>query len=291
MAVRTFNVPEEVENTTFEDQLNSLEDFWENEAPRVGEPFAKGWKNSRLATEAIEAFEAAKIGENDSSDPYEIWHYQEKESDRRLFMPTRTSNMNDDPYSTVLFTDVRPFLFSLRSTKGQDMFRLVWLSFMGLHIPGLSSSLSSSSIVSDDRWADTAFMQPNFLERLLSNKNIQRSVIADSLAGVTIGREKVYKSSFEAVKAWSLGVLEPLEGLTIDGRYRMWGKGLIAESDGSISNVIGSVTYYNGKKVFANSVSSFASRHILEHVRRESEDSGWDILGLAFEATKPDSRS
>ncbi|THH06938.1 hypothetical protein EW145_g3737 [Phellinidium pouzarii] len=241
---------------------------------KVGEPFAKGWK---LTTETkhgdgdVGASEAVKIGESDSSDSYKTWHCQEKGLDRRLFMPTRASNMDeDDPYSTILFTDVRPFLFSLQSAKGRDRFRLVWLSFMGLHIPGLSSSLSSSSTASDDRWADTAFMQPEFLEKLFPKRNSAHLDVADSLVGVTIGREKIYKPSFEAVKAWSLGVLEPLEGLTIDGRYRMWEKRKIVESDGGVHSAIG---------------------HIFKQVRRESEDLQWDILGLAFEATKPDSRS
>ncbi|KAH8120222.1 DUF1740-domain-containing protein [Phellopilus nigrolimitatus] len=263
----SFNTPDDVKTFAFEKRVDLLEEFWESEIPRVGETSAKATKET---TEEDSLEEAQRIGEYNSGNPYEIWHFRETESDRCLFIPTRTSNMNeDDPYSTILFSDIRPFLINLGTTKGLNMFRLIWLSFMGLHIPGLSSALSSSESLSDDRWADTSLMQPEFLRRLLPTPNARRAITADSFTGVTVGREKVYKTSFDTVRAWTLGTIEPLEGLTVDGEYGMWRRGYVSESNLGDPNAI---------------------NLILEQLHQKNGGLHWEILGLAFEASKSETQ-
>ncbi|KAI5123567.1 hypothetical protein M0805_003385 [Coniferiporia weirii] len=265
----SFNMPENVKHLAFEEQLNHLEEFWECEAARTGESSAEGWNKWNATRETSGSSPAnGTISRCNSLNPYEIWQFHERESDKCLFMPTRASNMDeDDPYSTILFVDVRPFLFRLRSAKGQDMFRLIWLSFLGLHIPGLSSSLSAT--ISDDRWADTTFMRPEFMQELFPMRNARRTVTADSFAGVVVGREKTYKISFDIAKAWSLGVIEPLEGLSADGQYRMWRRGYMQELDCHTIDAIGC---------------------IFKQVRQETEDLDWDVLNLAFKASSSDPR-
>ena len=233
----------------FEKQLDSLEDFWESESPRVGEAGAKGWSAWDKTEEITPGTKPNPVRKCDDSDPFAIWHFSEAESDRRLIFPSRmlsggneaspAGDEEEDPYAAVLFSDVRPFLIHLQTTKGKDVLRLIWLSYLGLHIPGLSSALSSGDCASDDRWADTYFLQPSFLHTLLPQESRNRGLItADSQTGAIIGREKTYAKFFDVVKSWSLGTLEPFEGLTVDGEYRMWSKRSLLGADSEVVDVV-----------------------------------------------------
>ncbi|KAL5535434.1 hypothetical protein ACEPAF_3528 [Sanghuangporus sanghuang] len=254
----SFNIPREIEKSPFEKQLDSLEEFWDSEAPRIGEAGAKDWKVWRTSEDVAPATKPRPIGTGKSSGPFAVWRFREAESDRRLIFPSRVASGNnndipnehdnedededEDPYASVLFSDIRPFLLDLRTTRGKDMLRLIWLSYLGLHIPGLSLALSSNIFASDDRWADTHFLQPSFLRSLLPQPSSNRGVVtADAQTGVVIGREKTYAKSFDVVKSWSLGVLEPFEGLTVDGEYRMWSKGSMDGVDSEIVDVMKSI--------------------------------------------------
>ncbi|KAL5519041.1 hypothetical protein ACEPAH_724 [Sanghuangporus vaninii] len=281
----SFNIPREIEKSPFEKQLDSLEEFWESEVPRIGESGAKGWKEWRTSKVSAPVTKLRSIGKSESSDPFATWHFKEAESDRLLIFPSRLpSGSNDilnehgdededgDPYATVLFSDIRPFLVDLRTAKGKGMLRLVWLSYLGLHIPGLSSALSSDVFASDDRWADTHFLQPSFLKSLLPQPSSNRGVItADAQTGVVVGREKTYARSFDVIKSWSLGVLEPFEGLTVEGGYRMWSRGSLDGIDSDVVDVM---------------------RRILRDVRHENDrEVQLNVAELAFEAALPQSNA
>ncbi|KAL5495358.1 hypothetical protein ACEPAI_821 [Sanghuangporus weigelae] len=279
----SFNIPREIEKLPFEKQLDSLEEFWESEVPRIGEAGAKGWRAWRTSEDIAPTTKLRTIRKSESSDPFATWYFKEAESDRCLIYPSRMpsgsndipnedgdEDGDDDPYAAVLFSDIRPFLVDLRTAKGRDKLRLIWLSYLGLHIPGLSSALSTDSFASDDRWADTHFLQPSSLKSLLPQPSSNRGVItADAQTGVVIGREKTYAKSFDVVKSWSLGVLEPFEGLTVDGEYRMWIKRSLDGVDSEIVDVM---------------------RRILRDVRHEN-DFGvqLNVAELAFEAALPQS--
>ncbi|EJD04053.1 DUF1740-domain-containing protein [Fomitiporia mediterranea MF3/22] len=273
----TFNEPEENVTASLEQRLDSLEEFWESEAPRMGEAGAKGWKTWIADKQGDAGRKPRRVDELANHDPYTIWHFGEVESDRRLIFPVRMSNQEDDnteeddveaededPYATILFSDIRPFLIDLRTPKAREIFRLVWLSYLGLHIPGLSGALSSTNLASDDRWADTALLQPWFVQSLLPHSNDLRMITADSVSGVMVGREKRYSKGFDAVKSWSLGVLEPLDGLTVSGEYRMWPRDCLAGLDPDVIDVM---------------------RRIIREHKHDSELPGWNLSELAFEAS------
>lgn len=237
-----------------------MEEFWESEVPRIGEAHAKGWKVWKSNPKGTAGRRPGKVSECGNTDPYAIWHHGEEQADMHLIFPTRmpnnegdenlsdiesiTANNDDDeegeedPFATILFTDIRPFLIHLRTSNGRAKFRLVWLSYLGLHVPGLSSALSSTDLSSDDRWADTAFSQHRFLQKLLPETKKLPLITADSYNGITIGREKAYAQSFDAIKSWGLGVLEPLEGLTVDGKFRTWSTNCLQESALEITDTI-----------------------------------------------------
>ena len=234
----------------FGEQLDALEEFWESEAPRAGENGAKGWKTWKKNKEVHNGCRMNGIDIREDIDPYAAWHHSETESDRRLIFPARmpsdetngsAEEADEDPYSTVLFADIRPFLTDLRTSRGRDLLRLVWLAYLGLHIPGLSSALSSTTVSSDDRWGDAYFLQPTFLQSLFPRPNSRGMITADSYAGVSVGREKSYAKSFNTVKSWCLDMLDPLEGLTVDGEFRMWSKGCLYGVDSEVIDVMRSV--------------------------------------------------
>lgn len=130
----TFNRPQELINAPFSTVLDRLETFWESEVPRAGEPNASGW----TAWEAAGCLDsmpgpsritprAAKV-----ADLYARWAAEESTKDSNFQLPTRSFEEDDDPYSTILFSDLRPLLVNLTYSGVKQAFRLIWLSFLGL---------------------------------------------------------------------------------------------------------------------------------------------------------------
>lgn len=195
-------------------------------------------------------------------DPYVKWASTELHADRTHVWPSTglSNNDNADPYATVLFSDIRHFLLPLRSRPAQLMFRLAWLSFAGLHIPGFLESISSSEYW-DDRWFSTRYSTHTFLTSVMPNptNTSQARITADSVAGVLVGRERAYGSAFGPVKSWSKGILHPLADIG-GNAVRMWNSRDVAGVDAEYA------------------------RRIFQCCRIGPEDSEWDVLYLAFEA-------
>lgn len=221
---RIFKTPKDLKLTDFEQKLEAFEQFWDSEVPRLGDVGAKGWAAWAPEEELQLSDSPSCASPVTNTNPFDFWYESESKLDEQNFLPKRMddeSGDSDDPYSTILFSDIRPFLVDLRTSHAQRLFRCIWLSYMGLDIPGLSAALASSD-ASDDRWAETSLMRSSFLETLFPREHAHD--MADSLAGVTIGREKVYHKLFADIKSWSLDVMGSLEGLSADGRYRLWDK-------------------------------------------------------------------
>lgn len=220
---RSFKASDAVSMLSFDRQLESLEEFWESEMPRTGELFATGWYSWKTSDEPTAQSSRAShsIEHTQNEDPYTRWASAESDADCKFHIPSRSIDDDDvDPYTTILFSDIRPFLVLLRTAEGKNTFRLIWLSFLGLDIPGFSDSLSSLAV--DDKWSSNRFTTTSFLSSLFPTRLSPRLTTADSYAGVTVGREKEYGKAFGVVKEWGFGVLEPLEGVNLDGIGRMW---------------------------------------------------------------------
>lgn len=217
-------MPDGCKSRDFKGQLDCLEGFWDSEAPRIGEQNAKGWHASKPTSsmrqdeedDGERDYDLYRINEFDGANAFDTWHFIESRSDSKLIYPTRTSDTeSEDPYATVLFPDIRPFLFPLLSDRGREVLRMIFVSFLGVHVPGLSASLSGFPLNSDDRWADTALMRDAFVEDLFPRKSSQRMLIADSVNGVAIGREKSYGSGFDLVQSWSHRAIDFVEVFTL----------------------------------------------------------------------------
>ncbi|OCF54309.1 hypothetical protein L486_08223 [Kwoniella mangroviensis CBS 10435] len=136
--------------TRFDDILDGYEKFWDTEAPRIGEPGSKGWKNT--APSAVPSAQVLKPLTHSSEDPFEKWLEAELHAESNYSMPGRATDLNeeveDDPYHIILFSDIRPFLFSINSPEVRLQLIYAFLNFLGL--PFTPPDIPSSSPATND---------------------------------------------------------------------------------------------------------------------------------------------
>lgn len=256
----TFEVPQSFYGLPLKSQLDELEEFWESEVPRTGEQGAQGWArwiSSGRPESSPTSSHVPLSSEPADSDPFRRWAYEEAHADRNSCFSSRSSD--SDPYATILFSDIRPLLISLSSSRAKDAFRMAWLSVLGLQVPGFSASLSASQEINwDDRWSSTHLLGKTYLQSILPEDGLQRALTTDARAGVLVGREKEYSSSFGPVKCWRYGVMQPLEGFFGTGSF--WGDEDVKGLDQDLIN-----------RVFVQ-------------LRVGIDDHEWDTLALAFQA-------
>ena len=113
-------MPQEMCDKDFEDVLDALELFWESEVPRTGEPNAIGWASwdANGRPEARPSpFSKPLPPPSSHPDRYTRWALNEASGDRLHPLPSRSFDNpdDDDPYATILFSDVRPLLVEFRS--------------------------------------------------------------------------------------------------------------------------------------------------------------------------------
>ncbi|KAG1749866.1 NRDE-2, necessary for RNA interference-domain-containing protein [Suillus paluster] len=260
----TFEAPQSLHGLPLEKQLESLEEFWESEVPRVGEPGAKGWgdwiSSGRPDNSGSPLTAVAQMDVDDqSNDPYVQWHHDELRADCASHVPARSTDKRSesDPYTTVLLSDIKALLSPFHTEGAKNAFRLIWLSVLGLHIPGLVETLSQGSW--DDRWSYTYLSSFSRLHSIFPDTARQRQLLADSLAGTLIGKEREFSSAFGPIKEWSRDALGPLEWIGKD-KWRMW------------------------TAVDLQGINQDFVRAVFKQLRCGSEDYEWDIYALAFEA-------
>ncbi|CCL98994.1 uncharacterized protein FIBRA_01002 [Fibroporia radiculosa] len=262
----TYKLPPLMDTQPFDCQLDSLEEFWDSEVPRIGEINAQGWDKWVISTHKpnIPPPRTTVRPPSLNADPFRRWEALERWSDSVHRLPSRSVHdfADIDPYSVVLFSDIRPLLVRIASPDAKCALRFIWLSFLGLHVPGFLRTLSANPDDNmDDRWAYTHFAQSSFLESILPSDGLVASkrITADSHTGVLVGRERQYTKSFGPVKNWGFNVLGPFDAVTTHG-WRMWDREDVAGVDQQIV-----------REVFAQC--------------RFQDDPEWDVLSLAFEAS------
>ncbi|KAI0652187.1 DUF1740-domain-containing protein [Trametes meyenii] len=260
-----YHLPPSLWDVSFEDQLNGLEEFWDSEVPRMGEPGASGWaawEASNRPEHPPPAAPGPTSPDPRIPDPYSRWAASESLADHvhALSLRTTDDDENADPYAVVLFPDIQPFLMNVRSPRAKDVFRCMWLAFSGLHVPGFLASLSERPEENmDDRWAYTHLASQSYLGSVFPDETSAGRITADAYAGVMVGREREYGSGFGPVKEWGPGAIEPFENLG-SGKWSMW----------TSEDVQG--------------VDPGPVREIFKQCRISGDDVGWDVLHLAFEA-------
>jgi len=114
-------------------------------------------------------------------DPYCQWSFNEIQRNHSSLLPAKSSDQvaDIDPFATVLFSDVRPSLFEMRYLAARLAFRLAWLSFLGLHVPGLSLTgtvcilllLSHHHISSTSQLSDLTMWEKLYRDVIVSSDN------------------------------------------------------------------------------------------------------------------------
>ena len=265
---RAFNVPQSLTDQWSEALLDSLEEFWESEHPRFGEFEAKGWGNwvasGNLEYVSKPLPSSDLVLSSSASDPFERWATEESVSDLRFTTPTRSVDETDDPYSTVLFSDIRPLLVPLNTVQAKRVFRLVWLSFLGLHIPGFSKALSDLPGENwDDRWCCTFLTRPAHLRTLFPADVMTKRLLSDAQSGAIVGGERMFSKGFIPIKNWGYGIVDVQEEL-LEANW--------TERD-------------------VEDVDEGFVRRIFQQCRVGGDDHEWDSFSIAFENVLSNKRS
>ncbi|KAL8702256.1 MAG: hypothetical protein Q9224_000081 [Gallowayella concinna] len=126
-------------SSTDEDRVSSFEHFWDSEAPRIGEPNAKGWLNyDQNDIETGRPLEAEEPSTPDGTNVFKSWVTAERKAGRSSNTPSRTTDETfDDPYKIVLFSDVKYAL--IESPAPSDNHAVVGAFLCFCHMPRWSS--------------------------------------------------------------------------------------------------------------------------------------------------------
>lgn len=161
----------------------------------------------------------------------------------------------------MLLADIRPMLSNIQCQRAKHGFRMAWLSFLGLHVPGFSLSGDDNW---DDRWSAGYLTSPSYLHSLFPSETNRKNLLSDSVAGVIVGRERTYSTPFGPVRYWGYNVSHPLDlSLGEPGRLSrrtLWTTDDIADVD---ANIV---------------------RRLFTSLRFNEGDPEWDVLTLAFES-------
>ena len=225
--LRSFNCPPNLASEPLSTRLDVLEEFWDAEHSRMGERNARGWntwvsegKPELPLSVSSQQSPLARDVDTDS-DPYSRWAADEARYDANSNMPKHADEAQEDPYATVMFSDVRLLLVDISTPEAKHALRIAWLEFLGLHVPGFMRSLDeySTSTGHDDTWSRMHLTRKSYLQQLFPSQNKGKVREWDAYGGTIIAREKTYGPTFGCVKEWGLGVFEALEGIkTREGR-------------------------------------------------------------------------
>lgn len=152
--------------------LDDLEQFWDSEAARVGETGSLGWSHTsddslppEVPADSVIKPEVTGNGHQDT-DPFETWARSERTASRARGRPTRTSDTlvgddeEDDPYSVILFSDIRSLLFVVSSPDARSQLLYSFLFYLGL--PLTPPDTSSRSRLASDTFLHADDFSPSF---------------------------------------------------------------------------------------------------------------------------------
>jgi hypothetical protein len=126
----------------------NLEAWWDSELPRIGEAGSQGWlawdQRQNYDTEGADASLPATIGDSSIANPYERWYHDEMATEKQHARPARALDLADDdedPFRTILFSDIEAFLFIIQEPGVKLQFAYAALNLFGLSIvpPGIGS--------------------------------------------------------------------------------------------------------------------------------------------------------
>lgn len=129
--------PEAYAKLDLEKKRDLFESFWEKELPRFGQDGAPGWENTMFMeasdSEFDQAFEPDYMEADDESHPLQ-WIKKERFAEFYHWLPQNSDEDVEDPYRTVLFEDIQPFLFDLKDRDVIFNLILQFIHFLGVPV-------------------------------------------------------------------------------------------------------------------------------------------------------------
>lgn len=106
------------ENLTQDEYFSLFREFWESEAPRLGEDSSKGWGfflSTQSKFDHSERSVDRVVNSLDKNNLFESWADAEQLRSRVSRLPAKTldDTVEDDPFRVILFTDIQDFLHIL----------------------------------------------------------------------------------------------------------------------------------------------------------------------------------
>ncbi|KAJ7654952.1 NRDE-2, necessary for RNA interference-domain-containing protein [Mycena polygramma] len=263
----TFQIPQALYGLPLPSRLDSLEEFWESEHPRLGEVGAKGWdswySSGRPSAPPSPPPSQPNPAPIEDFDPYRKFGFSESLADRAQILPRRStdSEVDSDPYSSILFSDIRDLLLDLSSPNAKDIFRYAWLTVLGLHLPGFRAvsqlrlkSAPDASVYSDDRWCHTYLTRPAYLDAIFPKGITEQNR--------ELTQEREYTSGLQnLISSWGWGTVNALGVPSSDGKFRtLWNKQDLDGVDGTFV------------------------KNVFDQLRLGNDDVHWDVFSLAFAA-------
>lgn len=148
-------MPDHIRSTST--ALAELEDFWDLEAPRIGEAGAKGWRNTSLDCDVPSPQSAPSSLREDDLQPWsDRWSAAERHAAASSARPSRTAD-DSDPFSLIAFADFKRLLCIFRSSSAQLELVYSFLAFLG--IPFLPPAIPSSTLSSLDAFLNTSLAE------------------------------------------------------------------------------------------------------------------------------------
>jgi hypothetical protein len=175
----------------------AFEEFWEGEAPRLGEVGANGWK--KLGAES--STETNTLLLKDAADSvFEDFRRRETDCIDKLRYPGRTSDEagEDDAFHTVFFTDIQEYLVTIPAGTSVSLLVEAFLCFCGL--PPLPQRAAHQSAWWKDPFLSHAVRQPGSLYSLPGDSSGMLQKIekysACGLESVQVTSDLLFKQRF-----------------------------------------------------------------------------------------------
>ncbi|GAB0135902.1 hypothetical protein EsDP_00004224 [Epichloe bromicola] len=168
-----------------EGDVDSFRDFWESEAPRIGDIQAQGWVHYVSSLGHVDAPEpqtASPTEHTSTGDVYKTWACCERRQGEAARMPARTMDdgTEDDPFRVVMFSDIEPWLFPIPESCLDEPMREelidAYLIFCGL--PPRSRSSKWTQLACSDQFTFRSALlandTPDKATEIENGENVQR---------------------------------------------------------------------------------------------------------------------
>ncbi|KAI9789548.1 MAG: hypothetical protein M1816_005955 [Peltula sp. TS41687] len=199
----------------------SFEEFWDSEAPRIGEVDAKGWhtyvESNDLQPSSGDSTQLSKI-RVDENNIFQSWLAAEKQQSLSSRNPDRTVDdlQDDDPYRVVFFSDIKDLLIYLPNPRFQMYLINAFLAFC--HLPPLPS-VSAGDV---SFWWTNSFVRTEALE--------QSHAFLNAVVGRANSEDLSTGESTDATSSYSRPVLFKFPNFTLStetlfaqtGRWYNW---------------------------------------------------------------------